>query len=247
MKEPILKNNLVKLGYDAQYKTPIYADFSATGHMACVGGTGSGKTMAVLYFLYNLFKSVKRVELWIGDFKRSGDYEGLTENFCEFDRVTNLIEDFYKVFESTPESSNEIKLLVVEEYAGYITWMAQADKKKCEEIKGKVSNLLMLGRSRHCYVWCVQQRMSASLFPSGIGAIDNYQICVGMSRLNFESRKSLFAGEHFEDEAFEEKYAPGQGQGLILIDGQPLKPLIIPRISSKEELKALLRKYANRK
>jgi len=241
------KNNLVKLGYDAQYNVPICANFSDTGHLCCIGGTGSGKSMATLYFLYNLLKTVENVELWIGDFKKSGDYRGLTENFSEFDNVTNLIEDFYKVFESTPESSNGMKFLIIEEYAGYITWLTQADKKKCEEIKGKVSNLLMLGRSRHCYVWCIQQRISASLFPSGIGAIDNYQICVGMSRLNFESRKSLFAGEHFEDEAFEKSYAPSQGQGLILIDGQPLKPLIIPRISSKEGLKALLRKYANRK
>lgn len=241
------KNNLVKLGYDAQYNVPICASFSDTGHLCCIGGTGSGKSMATLYFLYNLLKTVENVELWIGDFKKSGDYRGLTENFSEFDNVTNLIEDFYKVFENTPESSNEMKLLIIEEYAGYITWLTQADKKKCEEIKGKVSNLLMLGRSRHCYVWCVQQRISASLFPSGIGAIDNYQICVGIGRLSMFGRTSLFAGEHLEDEAFEKKYAPGQGQGLILIDGQPLKPLVIPRISSKEELKVLLRKYASRK
>lgn len=243
----ILKSSLVKLGYDAQFKTPICVDISVTGHVCIVGGTGSGKSIATLYFLYNLLKTVENVKIWIGDFKKSGDYKGLSKNFSEFDKVTNLIEDFYKVFEGTPENSNEIKILLIEEYAGYITWLTQADKKKCEEIKGKVSNLLMLGRSRHCYVWCIQQRMSASLFPSGIGAIDNYQICVGMSRLNFESRKSLFAGEHFEDEAFEKTYAPGQGQGLILIDGQPLKPLVIPRISSKEGLKVLLRKYANRK
>lgn len=105
----------------------------------------------------------------------------------------------------------------------------------------------MLGRSRHTFVWCVQQRIGASLFPSGIGAIDNFQICVGFSRLTTDSRKSLFAGEHLEDEAFEKTYVPGQGQGLILIDGQHLRPLVIPRISSKDGLKALLQKYANRK
>jgi len=242
-----LKNNLVKLGYDAQYRTPICVDISVTGHACIVGGTGSGKSIATLYFLYNLIKTVENVELWIGDFKKSGDYKGLSKNFSEFDKVTDLIEDFYKVFEGTPENANEIKFLLIDEYAGYITWLAQADKKKCEEIKGKVSNLLMLGRSKHTYVWCIQQRISASLFPSGIGAIDNYQICIGLSRLTTDSRKSLFAGEHLEDEVFEKKYTPGQGQGLILIDGQPLRPLVIPRISSKEELKVLIRKYANRK
>lgn len=239
------KVNLVKLGYDAQYKTPIYANFHFTGHLACVGGTGSGKSIATLYFLYNLFKSGEKVDLWIGDFKRSGDYKGLSKNFLEFDKVTNLIEDFYKVFEATPEDSKIIRLLVIDEYAGYITWLTQTDKKKCEDIKGITSNLLMLGRSRLTFVWCIQQRIGASLFPSGIGAIDNFQICVGLSRLTSDSRKSLFAGEHLEDEAFEKTYVPGQGQGLILIDGQPLRPLVVPRISSKEGLKDLLRKYAN--
>lgn len=103
----------------------------------------------------------------------------------------------------------------------------------------------MLGRSRYIFVWCIQQRISANLFPSGIGAIDNFQICVGMSRLTPEIRKSLFVGEHLEDEAVEKTNTPGQGQGLILIDRQPLRPLVILRISIKEGLKALLIKYAN--
>lgn len=54
---------------------------------------------------------------------------------------------------------------------------------KAKVIKEKISNVLMMGRSRHCFVWCVQQRISASLFPTGIGAIDNFQICIGMGRL----------------------------------------------------------------
>lgn len=240
-----MKNNLVKLGYDAQYRIPILANLSITGHLCCIGGSGSGKSMAILYFLYNLFKSGEKVDLWIGDFKKSGDYIGLSKKFAEFDKVTDLIEDFYTIFETTPEDSKIINLLIIDEYAGYVSWLSQTDKKKCEEIKGKVASLLMLGRSRHIFVWCIQQRISANLFPSGIGAIDNYQICVGLSRLTIESRKSLFAGEHFEDEAFEKTYAPGQGQGLILIDGQPLRPLVVPRISSKEGLKDLLRKYTN--
>ncbi len=239
------KANLVKLGYDAQYRIPIFANFSNTGHLCCIGGTGSGKSMAILYFLYNLFKSGEKVDLWIGDFKRSGDYKGLSENFSEFDKVTNLIEDFYKVFEATPEDSKITRLLVIDEYAGYITWLTQTDKKKCEDIKGRIGSILMLGRSRHTFIWCIQQRISASLFPSGMGAIDNYQICVGVGHLSVEGRKSIFAGEHLEDEAFEKKYVPGQGQGLILIDGQPLKPFVVPRISSKKGLKDLLRKYAN--
>ena len=105
----------------------------------------------------------------------------------------------------------------------------------------------MLGRSRHCFVWCIQQRMSASLFPSGIGAIDNFQICIGLGRLSVDSRKSLFAGEHIDNTAFEERYHPKTGQGLVLIDGQELQPIQIPYISDKSRLKQLLQRMVKEK
>lgn len=123
-------------------------------------------------------------------------------------------------------------------------WVTQRDKKKAEEIKQKISEILMMGRSRHCFVWCIQQRVSASLFPSGIGAIDNFQICIGLGRLSVDSRKSLFAGEYLENRSFEECYHPKTGQGLALIDGQELQPLQIPCIRDKERLKLLLQKMA---
>ena len=241
---------MLQLGYNFLTEQSITAELTETGHLCCVGGTGSGKSVATLYFLYQLLKNYN-VELYIADFKKSGDYKGITEKFAEFDKVTELIEDFYAEFEKTPEDSPTINLLLIDEYAGYIVWLMQnekndkSDKKKTEDIKGKISNILMLGRSRHCFVWCIQQRMSASLFPTGIGAIDNFQICIGLGRLSVESRKSLFAGEHLEDKEFEELYHPKTGQGLILIDGQELKALQIPYISDKGKLKALLVRLAN--
>ena len=182
------------------------------------------------------------VKLFVCDFKKSGDYKGISDNYAEFENVTGCIEEFYAEFEYTPENNDKIKLLLVDEYAGYITWLMQQEKKKADDIKQKLSTLLMMGRSRHCFVWCVQQRMSASLFPTGIGAIDNFQICIGLGRLSVESRKSLFAGEHLENTAFEEIYHPKAGQGLVLIDGQELQPIQIPYISNIEHLKLLLQK-----
>lgn len=235
---------MLQLGYNFLTEQPITAEILETGHVCIVGGTGSGKSVATLYFLYQLLKNYS-AELYIADFKKSGDYAGITEKFAEFETVTELIEDFYAEFEKTPENNPTVKILLIDEYAGYIIWLTQNDKKKAEDIKGKISNILMLGRSRHCIVWCIQQRISASLFPAGIGAIDNFQICIGLGRLSVESRKSLFAGEHLEDAEFEEKYHPKTGQGLILIDGQELKPIQIPYISDKAKLKALLIKLAN--
>lgn len=227
---------------------PIKIDILDTGQLCCVGGTGSGKSMSVLYLLYNMLKYVKeehcKIELYICDFKKSGDFEGITNNYAEFKEVTGLIEQYYEAFENTMENSPIIKILLIDEYAGYMVWLTQNDKKKAEKIKSIISTILMTGRSRHCYAWCIQQRISASLFPTGIGAIDNFQICVGMGRLSVESRKSLFAGEHLEDTEYEERYRPKKGQGLILIDGQDIQPIQIPYIKDKERLKILLRKMS---
>lgn len=225
--------SLVQVGYDAQTRVPINIDITKTGMIAVVGGTGSGKSVAVLYLLYNVIKT-ENVELFIADFKRSGDFIGISQNYAEAEEVTSLIEKFYDIFQNAQEGSEKIHLLLIDEYAGYITWLTQQDKKKADEIKGKISTLLMMGRSRHCFVWCVQQRISASLFPSGIGAIDNFQVCIGMGRLSPDSRKSLFAGEHLQNQDFEAGYNPGTGQGLILVDGQPLQALQIPDIDKKK-------------
>lgn len=237
-------NAKIKLGFDIQTQAPIYADLEKTGHMCIVGGTGSGKTTATLYALNSLLSLTVEMDLFIGDFKKSGDYKGMSSHFAEFDKVTELIDSFYEEFQRTPEKCPKLKILILDEYAGYIVWLMQNDKKKCEEVKGKISTLLMLGRSRHCYVWTIQQRMTAQLFVANIGASDNYNLCIGMSRLSVDGRRLLFSGEHFEDKEFEENYHPGQGQGICLIDGQPLRAIQIPKISDKGKLHALLARKA---
>lgn len=236
---------MMQIGYNLLTENPINIDINSTGHLCIVGGTGSGKTVCTLYCLYNLLKNYE-VKLSIGDFKKSGDYTGIAKNFAEFSDVTECIETFYKDYQTTPENNTTIKILLIDEYAGYIIWLMQNDKKKAEEIKQMISEMLMLARSRHCFIWSVQQRMSASLFPSGIGAIDNFQICIGLGRLSVESRKSLFAGEHMENVSFENSYIPKTGEGLVLIDGEEIQPIKIPFISDKGQLKNVLVRMANR-
>lgn len=235
----------IKLGFDIHTQAPVCADLRKTGHLCITGGTGSGKTTATLFALNSVLNLPVEIDLSIGDFKKSGDYKGLSRHFAEFDKTTELIDSFYEEFNNTPENSPGIKILLLDEYAGYIVWLMQQDKKKCEEIKGKISSLLMLGRSRHCFVWCIQQRMTAQLFPSGIGAIDNFQICMGLGRLSPDSRKSLFAGERLSEEGLEDNFQPGQGQGLCLIDGQPLRAIQIPYVSDTGKLKSLLARKAS--
>lgn len=81
---------MFQLGYNILTEKPIVADMEHTGHACIVGGTGAGKSVATLYILYNLLKNYS-AKITICDFKKSGDYEGVSDDFAEFSDVTGCI------------------------------------------------------------------------------------------------------------------------------------------------------------
>lgn len=230
------------LGYDYQWlsehgdKLPVFAPI---GHTIVVGGSGSGKSTSVLYWLYKLKKY--NCELYIADFKKSNEFSGITPHFAQFEDCYQLIKDYYEIFLSTPEGGDGTnKIMLIDEIAGLLTYffMTKEGKGKIEEIKNILLSIMALGRSKLCWFWSSMQRYSASIFPASSGAADNFHILVGLGRLTVDGRKGLFAGEHFDGE---DELQYGQGRGIVLIDGQPLKALIIPQVS-KKKLLALLQK-----
>ena len=218
-------------------KIPLYAPVDS--HLIVVGGSGSGKSTAVLYWLYKL-KS-HNVVLYIVDFKASHEFSGISSHFAEFEDSYDMIKKFYDEFSSTPEGGDgKIKILLIDEIAGLLTHysMTKDGKQKADEIRNMMSSILMLGRSRRCFLWLSMQRYTATIFPSSSGSADNFHIAVGLGNLSVDGRKGLFAGEHFDGE---EELQFKQGRGIVLIDGQPLKGLIIPKVSKKRLLELLSR------
>lgn len=233
-------SNNIMLGFDYLYwqkqgvKIPVQAPF---GHYIIIGGSGSGKSTALLYWLYKARQH--KVDLNIADFKASREFSGITPHFAEFEDCYDLIKAFYEEFQNTPEGGDgKTKILLLDEVAGLLAHfgMKKESKSKADEIRSILSSVLMLGRSRNCFVWLSMQRYSASIFPSSSGSADNFHICVGLGRLTVDGRKGLFAGEHFEGE---DTLQFGQARGIVLVDGQPLRSLIIPKVS-KRKLLALL-------
>ena len=233
----MIKNDpsMIRLGYDyIQFselgiKIPIIAPI---GHLIVVGGSGSGKSTAVLYWISKLKKHAPI--LYIADYKRSNELSGITEHFAQFEDCIKLIREFYIEFLNTPEGGSGLKILIIDEIAGMLTHLSSNKDTKAigDEIRAIMSSILMLGRSRKCFLWLSMQRYSASIFPSASGSADNFHICVGLGRLSVDGRKGLFAGEHFEgEEALDFK----TGRGIVLIDGQPLQGIILPRLN-KEDL-----------
>ena len=238
-----LNNDVFMLGYDyllfnqQGIKIPLYA--SIYSHLCVLGGSGSGKSTAVLYWLYKLKKF--NADLYIVDFKKSGEFKGITPNFGEFENSYEIIKDYYTEFLNTREGGNgRIKILLIDEIAGLLTHysMTKDGKQKADEIRNIMSSVLMLGRSRRCFLWLSMQRYSATIFPASSGAADNFHICVGLGNMSVDGRKGLFAGEHFEGE---EDLLFKQARGIVLVDGQPLKGVIIPKVT-KTKLLELLKK-----
>lgn len=235
-------NKWIQLGYNyAVYcaegiKLPLH---SPIGHLICVGGSGSGKSTALLYWLCKIKKERIPLCLYIMDFKSSHEFLGITENLAEYEDCYEKIVSFYEVFNNLPEGGDgTIKILLIDEIAGLLTHysMAKETKAKADEIRQIMSSILMLGRSRNCFLWLAMQRYTATIFPTASGAADNFHICVGLGRLSVDSRRSLFAGEHIEEE---DTLLFGQGKGIVLIDGQPLQTIVIPRVSKTKMLKVL--------
>lgn len=236
-----MNNDVFMLGYDyllfkrQGIKIPLFAPVDS--HLCVVGGSGSGKSTAVLYWLYKFKKF--NADLHIVDFKKSGEFKGITPNFGEFENSYEIIKDFYMEFLNTREGgSGRIKILLIDEIAGLLTHysMTKDGKQKADEIRNIMSSVLMLGRSRRCFLWLSMQRYSATIFPASSGAADNFHICVGLGNMTVDSRKGLFAGEHFEGE---EDLFFKQARGIVLVDGQPLKGVIIPKVSKTKLLELL--------
>ena len=235
-------SEMIMLGFDLLYllmgyKVPLMAPLN--GHYTIVGGSGSGKSTALLYWLYKMRKH--RIKLYIADFKASKEFLGISDFSAEFEDCYDLIKQFYTDFLNTPEGgSGQIKILIIDEIAGMLMYFSSTKegKAKADEIRSIMSTILMLGRSRNCFLWLSMQRFTASIFPASSGSADNFHVCVGLGRLTVDGRKALFAGEHFEGE---DDIQFGRGKGIVLIDGQPLRGIIIPTVS-KQTLLSLLEK-----
>lgn len=228
-------SNSIMLGYDYSFlrkhglKVPLYAPLNS--HFIIVGGSGSGKSTAILYWLYKASKF--DCDLSIVDFKASHDFIGITEEFAEFEASYNMIKTYYDNFINTPEGGNKkVQILLIDEVAGLLSYysVSKEGKKKADEIRSMMSSILMLGRSRKCFIWLSMQRYSANIFPPSSGSGDNFHVYVGLGNLSVDGRKGLFAGEHL---SCEDELHFGQGRGIALIDGQTLKGIIIPKVSKK--------------
>lgn len=235
---------IIQLGFDLRYRIPITADLVKTCHLCACGTTGSGKSLSMLYILFYVLRLPCPVELYLLDGKGSGDFNNISPIFANgVDESLPLFDKYFSLYERLPEGGDgTIRICLIDEYAAFCIGLeSQYDKKTYNDFLARISRLAMTSRSKNICLWLVMQRPSAQYFKAASGVCDLFNICLGYGNLSPEAHRSLFAGEHFENE---ENFRYGRGQGICLVESRPVCPIGTPYIKDKEKLKQLLRTMA---
>ena len=132
----------------------------------------------------------------------------------------------------SPTPDNEPLFFMVDEWAGFLSLYP---KKIQDELKQKMSALLMLGRGAGVFVIMALQRADANY----ITGRDNFGNALGLGRLSAESTRMLFPDD---TSIIQPK---GRGHGYLRTDGKPLREIVVPRLRNKVKNHEILSKKLN--
>ncbi len=239
----------IVVGYDVETDCvgKITMDLKSHVHGAIVGQSGSGKSVALLWLLYQLLSLRITLDIYICDPKNSGDFKDILppDHFATgMLESANMIHSYYELFLHTPENNDTLRLILIDEYSGLINSQDIIGKVEVEKLKSEIASMFMLSRSRKMGIWLIMQRPSASLFSSASGSLDNLMFALNMGKMHTQTHISLFSNECSENKEFAATYHPSCGSGYFLQDGQPLKAIRIPLIRDKAAMTKLLQKKA---
>lgn len=243
----------MKVGYDKRIwdaygiKYPLKYPFEAYTHLLMAGCSGGGKTLSILYILYQFvlecYESHIQPVIYVCDFKNSEDFRFLSGYplYYAGNECYEGIEDFYQQFTNMRQHGfsrpKQRYLLLIDEYGSLLSYFQAQDKitkdKKANTIISIVSEILMLGRSNSTGCWICTQYATADLFK---GSRINFMLVITLGRQNREQLTMLYSGEEIPPNRI---YQPGEG--LILADGFPLTEIKFPLVNLTE-LKQLIRK-----
>lgn len=215
-------------------KIPVKVDFGSVPHLLIAAPSGSGKTYLLTYLLAQLANKPGRVLL--ADFKGIDfiELDGCAGYFRhdEVGKALDLAFDTLQGRMHNPSPDNEPFFFVVDEWAGFLSLYP---KKIQDELKQKISALLMLGRGAGVFVIMALQRADANY----ITGRDNFGNALGLGRLSAESTRMLFP----DDTAIIQP--KGRGHGYLRTDGKPLREIVVPRLRNKVKNHEILSEKLN--
>lgn len=224
-------------GYFRQYfeeyglAIPINLEIATYPHALITGGSGSGKSITLLFLLGKLLQAYPDIIVYFCDFKNSDEFsflKGYPFYFAGKNCYQGVME-YYKQFTKCREKGSNRKryILIFDEYPAFLNYLQMKDKaektKFANDVLGAVAEILMLGRGIQFGIWLVTQRADSTLFSNG--ARDNFMVVIGLGRLSKEQKNMIFAGQELSDTIM------GAGEGMLLADGKEIAEVKYPLIS----------------
>lgn len=207
-------------------------------NMLIIGATGLGKTVCVKILMAKIAKFQPDAKIWLLDFKRFDfqNFSGLPRYYGHTNCIQGLL-DYYEAFKIQQETglAGSPNYLVIDEWGSFIMSL---EKKEAEQLKGKLAELLMLGRAYQFFPIVGIQRPDAAYFAS---SRDNFQTCLALGNLSPEGRRMVFP-----DSAASQIVECKKREGHLYIEGVGLEKVRIADIPNMDALDATIREAMRR-
>lgn len=214
--------------------TKVYLpiDLDAYAHWLCVGATGKGKSYSLMIMLGKIAKYEPNAHFVVCDYKKAsfGWLQG-SAGFYGYTAVTDGIETVYQEFKQRLELNDSNRnaqrvICLIDEYAAFVYSLS---KKVAEEVKSKISEMLMMGRSLGIHLIIGIQRADAEFFKGGTREQFSAVLMLG----NLSKEQKLMLVPDYRDEM---TAINGRGQGYLLLDGQGICRVQVPRVTDVDKL-----------
>jgi len=246
----------ITLGYDLDKwhlhgeKLPISIKLSSTvnSHTLICGMSGSGKSYFEQLFLAKLTTQLHignhsnmeqySSEFYFSDFKADDDFEYLRNcaKYRSHIRTLELLDIVYERMNARISGNDLTRnpvTLVWDEYVANILYLLKNDKKVAEATMSKISEILLMGRSKNVRYVCSVQRPDALVFP--LGSRLNYGIVVILGAA-IKSIYEMLIPDH-RDQVKDREF--GTGEGVVVFQGNELRFIKVPTINNYEKLKQI--------
>lgn len=179
-------------------KVYLPIDLNTHPHILCVGATGTGKTYALTLLMGKIAKYESSVRLVICDYKKSGfGWLDGCGGFYGYTAVLDGLDAVYAEFSVRLEANDDTRnahkiVLLIDEYGALVSSL---EKKAADEVKRKVGNILLMGRSLGIHLVVGIQRADAEYFRAG--ARDQFGAILMLGNLSKE-QKAMLAPDYRE-------------------------------------------------
>ena len=234
------------LGYDLDRwnllgeKVPIAIDLSpkTNSHILLCGMSGSGKSYLESQILAKLALAEPNGKIYFSDYKQDDSFaclRGCPRYYAYRDtlQALDVVHGCLLARQSGEDTSRNPVTLFWDEYMAQMLALISEDKKAAAVAMGKVSEILMLGRSLSVRLIISCQRPDALAFPAGSRL--NYGVVVVLGAA-VRSIYEMLLPDHMEQVKGRQF---GRGEGVALFQGSELHFIKVGAVSNPHRMEEI--------